>query len=148
MPGEELLAGLTELKEEIAEVRPSVIIPLGNYPLKFLTGKGRWAKVKELKGSYDYSGIGDYRGSILEGNALTGGAKCIPTYHPSAVLRQYSLKHIARLDLLRAFEQSRFPEIRRPDKHIVIDPQGTERRAWLDWLSSPAGTLDPTGRYR
>lgn len=147
MPGEELLAGLAELKEEIAEIRPNVIIPLGNYPLKFLTGKGKWAKQKELKGAYDYTGIGDYRGSILEGNAFTGGAKCVATYHPTTVLRQYSLKHIARLDLLRALEQSRFPEIRRPDKHIVIDPQGADRRAWLDWLASEPGSLDPTGRY-
>lgn len=147
MPNEQFLQGLLALKEEIAEVRPNVIIPLGNYPLKFLTGKGRWIKNAELK-QFDYSGIGDYRGSILEGNGLTGNAKCVPTYHPRAVLKQYELKHIARLDLRRALEQSQFPEIRRPHKHIVIEPQGADRVAWLDWLKSTPGTLDPTGRFQ
>jgi len=144
VPNETLLSGLVELKAEIERVNPSLIIPLGNYPLRFLTGKGRWIKTE---GERTYSGIGDYRGSVLEGSALCGGRKCLPTYHPAAVLRQYPLKHIVRADLTRALEQSRFPEIRRPPKHIVLDPRGVERRAWLDWLASPAGTLAPSGAH-
>lgn len=147
LPGEQLLSSLAELREEIMEVRPNVIIPVGVYSLKFLTGKGRWVKNKETK-QFDYTGIGDYRGSILEGTGFTGGTKCVPTYSPTAVLQQYELKHIARLDLRRALEQSQFPEIRRPSKHIVIEPQGIERTAWLDWLKSVPGTLDPTGRFK
>ena len=144
IPNEILLEGLTELKEELTLVRPNLIIPLGNYPLRFLTDKGRWRKTE---GAFDYTGIGDFRGSILEGNALCGGAKTLPTYHPAAILRQYPLKHIVRTDLTRALEQSRFPEIRRPAKHIVLDPRGTERAAWLAWLESPPGTPSPCGAY-
>lgn len=145
IPNETLLAGLAELQQEIERVNPSVIVPLGNYPLRFLTGKGRWIKTE---GEHTYSGIGDYRGSILEGSSLTGGRKCVPSYHPAAVLRQYPLKHILRTDLTRAFEQSRFPEIRRPTKLIVIDPRGVDRKAWLDWLRGPTGAPSPDGGYK
>lgn len=146
LPLPTLLSGLAELKLEIERVRPHLIIPLGNYPLRFLTGKGRWKRDPETK-QHTYTGIGDYRGSVLEGLSWTGGAKCLPTYHPAAVLRQYPLKHIVRADLTRALEQSRFAEIRRPAKHIVLDPRGTERDAWLSWLASPAGTPAPCGGY-
>ncbi len=144
VPNETLLSGLAELRGEIERVNPNLIIPLGNYPLRFLTEKGRWRK---SEGEFDYTGIGDYRGSILEGNALAGGRKCLPTYHPTAVLQQYPLKHIVRTDLTRALEQSRFPEIRRPHKHIVLDPRGADREAWLAWLRSPDGTPAPDGGY-
>lgn len=144
LPSDTLLSGLADLKEEIEHVSPNLIIPLGNYPLRFLTGKGKWRKSEGVLG---YSGIGDYRGSVLEGLPITGSRKCLPTYHPAAILRQYSLKHIVRADLARALEQSGFPEIRRPAKHIVLDPRGPEREAWLAWLRGPAGASSPCGAY-
>lgn len=141
LPTGPLLEGLVELQAEIARVNPTIIIPVGNYPLRFLTGKGRWDKKKGP------SGIGDYRGSILEGTALAGGRKCIPTYHPAAVLRQYPLKHIVKLDLRRSAEQQLYAEIRRPRQAIFIDPRGVDRDTWRDWLISSPGTPSPEYRY-
>lgn len=117
-----LLEGLLELKEEIASVNPTVIIALGNYPLKELTRKTRWSRTNGA------SGIGDWRGSIIEGvGAIASGRKVVAANHPAAVLRKYSLLPTLTLDLIRAREQSAFPDIRRPQKRIVLDPQGDER---------------------
>lgn len=140
-PSGPLLDGLVHLKEEIEQVNPNLIIPVGNYPLRFLCGKGKWDKKDGP------TGIGNYRGSILEGTAITGGRKCLPTYHPAALLRQYPLKHIARLDLTRAAQQQHFSEIRRPRQAIIIDPRGPERQAWADWFTSGSGTPSPLYRY-
>lgn len=137
LPNDALLRDLAELQAEIEFVNPNLIIPLGNYPLRHLTGVGRWSKQN------GYTGIGDYRGSILQGSALAGGRKCIPTYHPAALLRQYPWRPIVKHDLARAARESGHPEIRRPVKSIIIDPRGPERAAWVQWLISPPGTLSP-----
>lgn len=140
IPNSELLGDLAILRDEINTVNPNVIIPVGSYPLKFLTGKGAWKD--------GYGGISTYRGSILEGSAFAGGRKCVPTYHPAAATRQYSLKHIMRTDIARAKQQSEYPDIRRPRKFIVIDPRGADRDNWIGWLSGPAGTESPIVRLR
>lgn len=129
--------GLAELITNLQKINPNVIIPLGNYPMAMLTGVARWSKKN------GYTGIGDYRGSILKGNAIAGGRKCIPTYHPANVLREYSNKPIVKMDLRRAAEQLGFPEIRRPLKRVILDPRGADREAWLQWLRSEPGTLSP-----
>jgi uracil-DNA glycosylase family 4 len=129
--------GLAELISQISRVSPNVIIPLGNYPMAMLTGVARWSKKN------GYTGIGDYRGSILPGNSIAGGRKCVPTYHPANVLREYSNKPIVKMDLRRAASESRFPEIRRIVKRTILDPRGPERAAWLGWLRSPPGSLSP-----
>lgn len=141
LPQGPLIQGLLDLQAEIARVNPNVIIPVGNFPLRFICGKGNW---KKKEGP---SGIGNYRGSILQGTALTGGRKCIPTYHPAAVLRQYTLKHICKLDLGRAMREQQYAEIRRPGQCIVIDPRGPDRDAWGEWLKSSPGTPSPAFKY-
>lgn len=140
VPCNELLPDLAELKAEIAAVNPNLIIPVGSYPLKFLTGKGKWD-------GNEYTGISTYRGSILEGTDFASRKKCLPTYHPAAALRTYSLKHIMRADCRRAAQQCEYPDIRRPRKRIIIDPTGADREAWIRWLVSPEGTESPRFQF-
>jgi uracil-DNA glycosylase family 4 len=128
-----LTQGLIELREEIEQVNPNLILALGNYPLAFLAGKATWKKVAE-SGGLDYSGISDHRGSIWPGTPLAGGRKVMAALHPASILRNYATKPYTKLDLKRAAEQARFPEIRRPAKTIIIDPQGTDRQDWIKWL--------------
>lgn len=142
LPTDPIIEGLTELKSEIDTLKPNVIIPVGNYPLKFLTGRGTWNKK-----NHTYTGIGSYRGYMLRGSAIADGYKCLPTYHPSAVLRNYPLKHLVRLDLSRVAAESNHAEIRYPNKFIFVNPRGTDREAWRDWLCSPPGTLSPLFTY-
>jgi DNA polymerase-1 len=145
MPQDLLLDELASLAGEIARVNPTIIVPLGSYALKFLTGKGKWHKPTKTKPG-GYTGIDDHRGTIIAGNGLTGRRKCVPVYHPSAVLRSYSLKAILQMDLRRVVSQAKFAEIRPVEKCIVVAPTGPERQLWIEWLKSPAGTPAPCVR--
>lgn len=140
-PGPKVIEGLIQLKADIDSINPHVILALGNFPLKLLTGRGKWDK-KERK----FTGIGDYRGYVLDGRAIAAGRKVIASYHPSYCLREYSGSHILRLDIQRLVDESLFPEIRPPLRHrIIIDPcgggeEGERARAYREWLVSPSGT--------
>jgi uracil-DNA glycosylase len=70
------------LQAELAEVQPELTYCLGNLALWALTG--RW-------------GISDWRGSQLSGPF----GSIVPTYHPAAVLRQWSWRPYVRRDLDR-----------------------------------------------
>lgn len=103
---------LQRLYKEIALERPTLIIALG--------ATASWA----LLGT---SGIKKIRGapSLLAGAALAGvgtATKVFPTYHPAAVMREYSLMPIILADLAKAKRESEFPELRRPKRSIYIEP--------------------------
>lgn len=70
-----VIEGCDELIQEIKDVRPKVIIALGNTALLALTGK--W-------------GITNWRGSELL--SLVEGIPCVPTIHPASVLRNYAIR--------------------------------------------------------
>jgi uracil-DNA glycosylase len=79
--------GLALLKKEIQMVKPNIVVALGNTSLWALTGL--W-------------GILRWRGSML--TCFDGQTKCIPTFHPAAVLRQWEWRATAVHDLRRAAE--------------------------------------------
>jgi uracil-DNA glycosylase len=81
-----VLEGYELLKKEIALVQPNVIVALGNVALWALTGQ--WGVVK-------------WRGSLLRVDWDAVGPKVIPTIHPSAVIREWSWRHIVIQDLRR-----------------------------------------------
>ena len=102
--------GLDLLKREIEMCKPHVIIAFGNVSLWALTGK--W-------------GITSWRGSVLECDlplALDYAPKVIPTYHPAAILRQWSWRQIAIHDLRRAAKESQTKTISRPDYSFITRP--------------------------
>lgn len=130
---DELTEGVAELIADIEEIKPNVIIALGNNPLHVLTGE---------------SGIMKWRGSVLP-CSLVDGYKVFATIHPAAILRMYGLNPVFNYDIGRAVEQSEFPEIRYPDYEIIIDPEPA--RLWslvdemcdADWLSIDIETFGP-----
>jgi uracil-DNA glycosylase len=79
--------GITLLKEEIARVRPNIIIALGNTALWALTG--HW-------------GISKWRGSLLYEDCTASHFKVVPTTHPAAVLRDWSQRPATITDIRRA----------------------------------------------
>jgi uracil-DNA glycosylase len=81
----EVVDGIGLLQKEIDAVKPNVIIGLGNVPLWALSGK---------------TGITKWRGSMLYFDNTD--KKVIPTYHPAAVLREWSWRAITLNDLRRA----------------------------------------------
>lgn len=96
---------LAELRMELNEIKPNVLIALGGSALWGLTGK---------------TSITNWRGSIM---MSMNGMKVVPTFHPAHLLHQeegYWARQVIIFDLRRAKEQSEFPEIRRPSRIIHI----------------------------
>lgn len=103
-----LVFGRDLLLQEIALVKPTIIIALGNVALWALTGN--W-------------GVRKWRSSILPFTHEGHTCKVIPTYHPAAVLREYALKPVFTHDLRRArTELDRGPLIPDPGYRFTIRP--------------------------
>lgn len=101
-----LLPELERLKSELAAARPNLTIALGN--------TATWALLGAAK-------ISSIRGTIAPGT-LVPGLKVLPTYHPAGVLRNWSWRVIVLQDLLKAKREMEFPEIRRIERRIIINP--------------------------
>lgn len=86
--------GMEQLEKHILLVRPAVVLALGNTALFALTGE--W-------------GIKSWRGSQLVGKVGDHTFKVIPAYHPSAVLRDWSVRGITVHDFRRAARELSTP---------------------------------------
>lgn len=110
-----LRSELVRLYRELSEVRPNVTIALGN--------TASWALMHN-------TGISKIRGTVAE--SVTGHGKVVPTYHPAAVLRDWSLRPVTVLDLAKARRESFFPEIRRPKTWVYIEPSLADMEAFFN----------------
>ena len=100
------------LYEEIRKHRPNVIVALG--------ATASWALLHT-------TGIRNIRGAITGTHPKVSARlgrqyKVLPTYHPSMVLRDYTARPIVTSDLDKARRESAFPEVRRPERHIWVEP--------------------------
>jgi uracil-DNA glycosylase len=100
---------LTRLYDELSGVRANVTIALGN--------TAAWALLHN-------TGISKIRGTVTDSSVLSG-RKVLPTYHPAAVLRDWSLRPVTVIDLAKAKRESAFPDIRRP-KTWVYYPESLQ----------------------
>jgi uracil-DNA glycosylase family 4 len=99
-----LIQGLIQLKKDITEIKPNLVLALGDVPLRFLTNK---------------HSISKYRGSILE-STLVKGQKVIATFHPASVFRVHENRALIKLDMPRIAEEAKFPEIILPEREIIV----------------------------
>jgi len=106
VPKEFLTNSWGSLREEIQRIKPNVTIALGAEALRALTGR---------------TGIDSWRGSILSSPV----GKLIPTFHPARILRVYSEKCIAELDLRRAGEESLTSTIRPLGLSFELSPSAS-----------------------
>jgi uracil-DNA glycosylase len=97
---------LDRLRHEIEEIKPNLVIAFG--------ATASWALLQQPK-------IGAARGTIAE-STLVPGTKVLATYHPAAVLRNWSYRAIVIADLMKARGESAFPNIVRPNREIWIEP--------------------------
>lgn len=103
----EFASELTRLADELVEVNPNLIIALGNTALWALCG---------------HTAISKSRGTTRLSTHTATGFKVLSTYHPAAIIRDWSLRPIAIIDFLKAAKEKEFPEIRRPKREIWIEP--------------------------
>ena len=98
---------LDRLANEIMQHNPNLIICLGNTALWALAGR---------------VGITKLRGTTLLSTHTAADFKLLPTYHPSAILKQWDNRPTVIADLMKAKRESLYPEIRRPPREIWIEP--------------------------
>ncbi len=98
---------LDRLADEILARDPNLIICLGNTAL--------WAMASR-------TGVSKLRGTTLVSTHCVTGYKLLPTYHPAAILREWSHRPTVIFDLMKAQREQEFPEIRRPQCEIWIEP--------------------------
>lgn len=115
----EFLPELERLAKEIAEVKPNLIIALGS--------TASWALLHNAT-------ISKIRGTIAL-SVFPEGVKVLPAYHPGAILRQWELRHVTVLDLMKASREAEYPEVRRPERTVWIEPTLTDLDLWYDELS-------------
>jgi len=114
------------LKDEIARVKPNVIVALGNVAMWALTGQ--WS-------------LTAWRGSILKctlQEELGYPIKVIPTYHPKQINKVWKWRVIGVMDLTRIKKESQthtFPVI---DYNFLIKPDYNQVIAVLNQLLSQA----------
>lgn len=100
----EYASELARLYAEVEAVCPNLIIAFG--------GTASWALLRT-------TGISKIRGSTAEG---FNGIKVLPTYHPAAVMRDWTLRPIVIADLHKAKREQEFPEVRRPQREVWLEP--------------------------
>lgn len=98
---------LDRLADEILARDPNLIIALGNTALWALAGR---------------TGVSKLRGTTALSSHCVSGYKLLSTYHPAAVLREWSHRPTVVLDLAKAAREATFPEVRRPACEIWIEP--------------------------
>lgn len=103
----EFIPELERLANEITEVNPNIVVALGNTALWALSGN---------------VGISKLRGTTLLSTHTATGFKTLATYHPAAVQRQWELRPVTIIDLMKAKRESAYPEIRRTPREIWIEP--------------------------
>lgn len=104
---------LQRLYSEINTINPNVVVALGATPV--------WALLL-------HSGIKNIRGAATLAHPTirklipNWGGKIVPTYHPAAMLRDFTLRPIIISDLDKARRESEYPDIRLPRRQIWVSP--------------------------
>ena len=109
----EYLPEVERLFAEIREVRPNLVLALGNTAC--------WALLR-------LTNIGSIRGACTWSQECA--VKVLPTYHPAGVLRQWSWRTVVIADFMKARREAEFPEIRRPERQVICDPTLEDIRFW------------------
>ena len=103
---QEMEEDVRRLNKEINEVKPNVIIAMGSLALWALTGLDK---------------IGTYRGIVLKSN-LTRGTKVLPTFSPSAVVKNYDFRPIVLSDLKKGIKESDSQFLETKERELWIEP--------------------------
>ena len=112
----EYLPELQRLREELIRVKPNLVVTLGGVPTWALIGT---------------AGITKLRGVVAE-SSLVPGLKVLPTWHPAYIQRVWESRLTLIVDLVKAKREMEFPEIRRPQRSVYINPSLDDIKAFRD----------------
>ena len=105
--GPEWVNELARLKQELEQVDPNVVVVLG--------GTALWALLGDPK-------IGKARGTTAYARDYYNNIKIVPTFHPSAIIRNYSNQPLAIMDIIKAKAESNSKDIKRIEREFWLEP--------------------------
>ncbi len=103
---------IARLWDEIQSLSPNLIITLGNVPTAILTRSP--SKISKNRGTITLS----EHVRRPDGSPI----KILPTYHPAAVLREWTLRPILMRDIFKSRRHYLSPEFSRPSRLIWLEP--------------------------
>lgn len=112
---------LLRLGDDLRNVSPNIIVPLGPTALWAFTGDRN---------------IDSQRGSIQPAVHVIPGAKILPTYAPGFIQKQWKFFSVVTADFIRAYREGGYREIRLPNREITIEPTIQNIRDYLPRLFS------------
>lgn|GEM_PF-729687 len=125
----EFASELERFYSEIEEVKPNVICPLGNAAC--------WAVFRQTPK------ITALRGRIREASIRGFKYKVLPTFHPAYLFRSWKDRVVVAQDLRKLKREARWPDVRIPVRHVLVDPTFAEADEFLERaLHSNEITLD------
>jgi uracil-DNA glycosylase family 4 len=110
---------LDRLSSELCDVSPNIIVPLGPIALWAFTGS---------------TSLDSQRGAIQPAEFILPGAKLLPTYHPKFVRAQWKYFSVVTADIIRAYREGAYREIRLPHRELLIEPTISEFRDYMPRL--------------
>lgn len=112
----EYFSHLEDLRDKVRMLRPNVCVLMGNTACWALLGM---TNITSLRGTTTWSD--------------THEVKCLPTFHPASLLYEgmWNRRPIIVADILKAYRESSFPEVRRPRRLITINPTLAEITDWM-----------------
>lgn len=118
----EHLDEVQRLIAELREAQPNLIIAMGNTAC--------WAILRT-------TAISKIRGAV----AMSPYGKTLPTYHPAAIMRQWSWRPILVADLMKARREASTPDIIRPSRQVLVNPTLSEMNWWFNHHGCGASAL-------
>lgn len=113
-------AQLSTFLSRIEQIKPNVVLALGNMPM--------WALTKHV-------GIMKWRGTPL---LSASGIKVIPTWSTTAVIRQWELRPIVYMDAVKAKRHSETPLFHRPQRYIYMPESIADIASFFEQYIAPA----------
>ncbi len=135
--GPEIQGGLEQLRKDIELFNPHLVVLLGNVPLK----AAKEPKTLHHKGKYKNA---QWRGSLFlcdDDASPFYGRKCMSTFHPAYVLRDYGTMPLLAFDLRRAAKEGATPELVIPKRDISIIQTADEAIKVLGLLAQSTSSL-------
>lgn len=123
--GDEIQSGLQLLRTDLEVFRPNCCLLLGKTPFK------------AFKGIHN---LGDWRGSVFVSD-LFPNLKCVASYHPSTVFRNYEWLPLLTFDLKRAINESKTPVHSPPKRSLISEHNFNELLFRLDNLLTLKSTV-------
>lgn len=117
--GREIQEGLYHLRKDLHTFNPNAVLLLGRTTLFYFGCKHP---------------VNDFRGSLFEGvidGYQSNKYKCIASYHPATILRQWDDAPLFNLDVAKAVRESYNRELKLPQRELLVELSPAEVLAKL-----------------